>query len=220
MTDSEIYFERFCKRRGIECARLVEGPAKTPDYEIRVDNLHIAVEVKQIEPNREDRNILERRATQGAAAYWVDMSRARQSILDAARQLRVHSKGRQPAVAVLYELVPLGGYLQSDSIARCLYGAELLHVAVPKDPGREARILGSSYGGRRVLTERHNRTLSAIAVLRLEGEGETLSVYHNVHAEFPIHPAQFRFFGVSHFAWQASDSRHLPWWVEVTSTEV
>jgi hypothetical protein len=178
----------------------------------------MAVEVKQLEPSVEDRRIFEQARDAQSTGYWVDMSRARQSILDGVRQLRARCKGRQPAMIVLYEVVDLLGYLDSDSIAQCLYGPERVQIAVPHDPGREPWVLGGSHGGGRVATETHNTTLSAVGVLQRIGEGDALTVFHNVFATFPIDPHRFRFEGVRHFAWQAPDANHLPRWVEVTST--
>ena len=189
-----------------------------PDYEIQVDGIEIAVEVKQIEPNAGDQHILAPLAHRKATAYFVDMSRAHQSILDAAKQLRAYAKGAKPAIAVLYDTVGLLGYLDADSIARCLYGPALLHIAIPNDPNREPWVLGNSYGGGRVATEHHNTTLSAVGVLRVTGESDSVSLYHNAFAALPIDPHRFRFDGVRHLAWRAPDAKHLPSWVDITST--
>jgi hypothetical protein len=185
---------------------------------LRSTTLRSAVEVKQIEPNADDRQIMEHLAHGNAASQWVNMSRARQSILDAAMQLRAHVQDRQPGLVVLYEVTGLFGYLGGDNIAQCLYGPERIHVAVPTDPGGEPWVLGGSYGGRRIATERHNRTLSAVAVLTVSAKHETLSVFHNVFATRPIEPERFRFEGVRHFAWRSASSELLPRWVEVTAT--
>lgn len=218
MTASERYFERFCQQRGIAIRRLPEGSVKTPDYEIVVDGIELVVEVKQIEPNADERDVMSDVTERKTASYWIDMSRARQSILNGVKQLRAYAKGRRPGIVVLYEVAGLLGHLEADCIAQCLYGPEQVHVAVPTDPGREPWVLGGSYGGRRVATEHHNTTLSAVAVLRIDRERETMSVFHNAFAAFPIEADQFRFDGVRHFAWRATDARFLPGWVEVTST--
>lgn len=49
-------FERFCADTGMPCVRLEPGPAgrRTPDYELRLQEPPILVEVKQIDPNPED----------------------------------------------------------------------------------------------------------------------------------------------------------------------
>lgn len=182
MTQSERYFEQFCEQRHIRCRRVPEGVVKTPDYEITVDDIAIAVEVKQIEPNAKDREIIAQLAQGKAASQWVNMSRARQSIIDAVKQLRAHVQARQPGLVVLHEVTGLFGYLDGDSIAQCLYGPEQVRVAVPADPAREPWVLGGSYGGGRVVTERHNRTLSAVAVLHVSAGQGTLSMFHNTFA--------------------------------------
>ncbi|MDP1569606.1 MAG: hypothetical protein Q8L86_06355 [Vicinamibacterales bacterium] len=177
----------------------------------------IVVEVKQLEPNNGDRELAHDAVEGGSASCWVDMGRARQSILDGVKQLRAHAKGRHPALVVLYEVVDLLDYLGADSIAQCMYGPERVHVAVPHAPDAEPWVLGASYGGGRVVTASHNTTLSAVAVLRRAGDAETLSVFHNAYAAIPLNPDQFQLDGVRHFVWQARDDRHLPYWVEVTS---
>jgi hypothetical protein len=131
-----------------------------------------------------------------AASYWVNMSRARQSILDGVKQLRAYAKGGRPAIVVLYELAGLLEYLKADNIAQCLYGPRQVHVA----------------------TEHHNTTLSAVAVLRTSGGTETVSVFHNAFAAVPIEPYRFRFDGVRHFAWRTPDPNRVPGWVDVTFT--
>jgi hypothetical protein len=69
----------------------------------------IAVEVKQLEPNADDRRVLGQAGRGEPAGYWVDMSRARQSILNGAKLLRAYAKGRQPAMVVLYQRVEFLG---------------------------------------------------------------------------------------------------------------
>jgi hypothetical protein len=121
---------------------------------------------------------------------------------------------------VLCELVELVGYLEADCIAQCLYGSDRVHIAVPTDPRREPWVLGRSLGGGRVATEQHNTTLSAVGVLRRDSKMGTLTLFHNAFAALPVAPARFRFDGVRHLAWRATDPRLLPGWVEVTSTTV
>jgi len=52
---SERLFEAFCRDAQIECVRIPQSTAKTPDYLITVDGNEIVCEVKQIEPNDADR---------------------------------------------------------------------------------------------------------------------------------------------------------------------
>jgi hypothetical protein len=217
MTESEQLFERFCERRGISCERIPEATRRTPDYEIIAGDTRIKVEVKQIEPNADDRATIGKLERGQSAPQWLDMSRARQSILDAVRQLRPHVKGRQPGLVVLYETHSWLGYLDGDDMARCLYGDEIIRGRVPRHAEEEALLLESGYGGGRVATEGHNTTLSAVAVLRASPEVDGLWIYHNMFAEHPIEPRRFCFPGVRHFAWRPQRGQ-MAKWVEVTES--
>lgn len=216
MTYADRLFERFCRERGIALRRLSEGTAKTPDYEIILREVTVAVEVKQLEPNAEDQELLRELRARHTVARYENMGRARQTILDATKQLRAHAKNRMPALAVLYDTMGgLFGYLEGDCIAQCLYGAERIHVAVPTDRRGEPRMLGASLGGRRVATQKHNTTLSAVAVLQFSRSADklSLSVFHNTYAAMPLKLEQFRASDVRHFVFQAEHPGELERWV-------
>lgn len=222
MTEAEHLFERFCREAGVECRRIGEGPTKTPDYEVRVGGLLVAVEVKQLEPNADDTAKLEKLQKERRVSGWENMERPRQSILDATRQLRAHAKGVMPGVCVLYDTVGgLFGYLDSDNIAQCLYGAERYHYVVPdyeanpQETGPE--LIGVSLGGRRIATPEHNTTLSAVAVLRSGGSAGQLSmaVFHNCYAAIPLPPESFSLPNVTHFVYRSSVPGAIPEWAGV-----
>src|SRR5688572_15232352 len=216
LTRADLLFERFCIERNIVCSRIPTGPDQTPDYEIRLGTKPVEVEVKQMEANEEDRAFAEKFHRTGRAAWWVDRGRARQSILDAIKQLRAYAKGRMPTIVLLYDTIGTStGYLDSGSIAYCLYGPEQWHFAVGRDPGSHA-YLGSTFGGGRVATLQHNTTLSAVAVLRepISDQRIELLVYHNTYAALPLLPEDLRAEGVRHFMFRAPDAVRLPRWQE------
>ena len=216
LTQADLLFERFCTERDIVCSRIPTGSARTPDYEIRLGIKPVAVEVKQLEANEEDRAFAEKVHRRGRAAWWVDRGRAKQSILDAIKQLRAYAKDRMPAIVGLYDTIGTStGYLDSGSIAYCLYGPEQWRFAVGHGPGSHA-YLGSKFGGGRVATDQHNTTLSAVAVLRepILKERIELFVYHNTYAALPLLPRDLRAEGVKHFMFRAPDAVRLPRWQE------
>jgi hypothetical protein len=215
MTESEILFERFCGERGVVFKRLEEGPARTPDYEISLGSGWAAVEVKQLEPNTQDRRLLIELRQQGATSQWVNMERPRQAIVDATRQLRAHGRGVMPGIVVLFDLAGgLLGYLGADSIAQSLYGARRVHVA--DVAGQALEVLGVSFGGRRAATEQHNTTLSAVAVMRLFRNDEmSLTIFHNRFAAIPLDPSELQVQDVEQFAWKQETAAVLPRWVRV-----
>jgi hypothetical protein len=178
----------------------------------------VAVEVKQLEPNEDDLRHLEELRSGRTSARSVDMGRARQSIAEAAKQLRAYAKGRLATLVVLYDTMGIGSvYLDPYSLSFCLYGPERVHFAVPKDPAVDPWVLGSSLGGGRTFTATHNTTVSAVAVLQQRGEGGSvaLSVYHNIYAALPLEPTWLRGPEIDHFSWIADDPSLLPTWREV-----
>jgi hypothetical protein len=195
--------------------RLEEGPAPTPDYEIRLGSGWAAVEVKQLEPNTQDRKLLSELRQQGAVSHWVNMERPRKAIVDATKQLRAHGRGVMPGIVVLFDLAGgLLGSLGEDSIAQSLHGARRLHVA--DVPGQPPEVLGVSFGGRRAATEQHNTTLSAVAVMRLFRNDEmSLTIFHNRFAAIPVDPSDLQVRDVEHFAWKQESGAVLPRWVRV-----
>jgi hypothetical protein len=215
MTESEMLFERFCRERGITFKRLEEAATRTPDYEMGLATLRAAVEVKQLEPNTQDRKLLSELRQTGAMSHWVNMQRPRQAILDATRQLRAHGRGVMPSIALLFDMAGgLLGYLGAASIAQSLYGARLVHLA--DVPGRQLEVLGASFGGRRVATEKHNTSLSAVAVLRLfQNDVLSLTMFHNRYAAIPLDPSELRARNVEHFAWTQDTAAVLPRWSRV-----
>lgn len=217
MTEADILFERFCSERQIGIKRIVESSTMTPDYEIRIGSLVVAVEVKQLTPINDDKKFLKKFREQGAKAHYVNMDRPRQNIRCATKQLRAHTQRLMPAIVVLFDtLGGLLGYLDLDNIAQCLYGAEQFHFAVPNpEPGvprKKPEILGASLGGGRIATEKHNTTLSAVCILKFERAANRLSmeVLHNCYAAKPIDPNNFRIPDVTHFMYKATDAHTMP----------
>ena len=225
MTEAENLFERFCRERDIQLRRLEESDFKTPDYEIRVDLLSVAVEVKQFEPTAKERKLIQQLRQNRSGAYHANMDRPRNSILSAAKQLRAHMRRRQPpipAMVVLYDTLDgLLGYLDSDNIAQCMYGPECFHFRMPESDSEFSQYIpefvGASLGGKRIVTDQHNTILSAVAVLRFEQSANYLSmrVFHNRYALVPLQPSYFRVSDVTHFSHVSQGSRTLPQWVRV-----
>jgi hypothetical protein len=57
-TASEKLFEEFCQLNRIPCVRIARTAARTPDYVINLGSTQVTCEVKQIDPNDEDRQEL------------------------------------------------------------------------------------------------------------------------------------------------------------------
>jgi hypothetical protein len=123
-----------------------------PDYEMTLSTGAILVEVKQLEPNAQDLEMLATLRAGKVAARWVDMGEARLPIMEGVKQLRPHAKGRKPALVVLYDTIGMTGHLDPYSIAFSLYGPEKVHYDVPHSPAQDVTFSGMSRGGRSVAT--------------------------------------------------------------------
>ena len=64
-TISEREFEAFCNARGIAFERVPEATTRTPDYELALGATRVVVEVKETEPNAEERESDRLVATRG-----------------------------------------------------------------------------------------------------------------------------------------------------------
>lgn len=184
MTISEDLFERLCNGRKVQWKRLAtrdqEG-LRTPDYEIRLSGRKVIVEVKQIDPNDQDRRQPE--------VDWSDARfRIRIKIKSAAGQLRPIAKGQHPSIIVLFDNTDLRT-LGSENILNAMYGEEVVDILVSREPNVAHRAIAHRFGGGRRLTESEGLYISAIGRLRVgsDGEGE-MDLFHNRFATFPLSP--------------------------------
>lgn len=188
-TVSESIFERVCDRRGVLYRKLATREnQRTPDYLILPSGEKVVVEVKQIEPNDEDRELRKKSKKGETTGWWSDNNtRIRRKIKQCAKQLKAVAKGRCPSVLMLYddrEIKIIG----NEDFLEAMYGDEELTLAVPLDGG-EPEPLGVGFGGNRQLTEQQRRYISAVAIMRQKFPGEWVVVmFHNVFASRPLDP--------------------------------
>jgi hypothetical protein len=58
-TISEVRFENLCASKGVDCERIPESAAKTADYRVSLGSTTIVAEVKQLDPNNDDKKLAE-----------------------------------------------------------------------------------------------------------------------------------------------------------------
>ena len=99
-TLSEYLFERFCDEHVIPCQRIPEAQTKTPDYELSHGSARIIVEIKEIEPNKEEleaeRIVLERGV--GPVIGHLPGDRLRSKIAVSSKQIKARAEGRYPSL--------------------------------------------------------------------------------------------------------------------------
>jgi hypothetical protein len=190
-TLSEIQFERWCHSRGIRCRRIREAQVqghKRPDYAIKVQDHHwCIVEIKQLDETSDDKAVLQALIAGKTQLRWINPgARLRQSIKDAAGQLRKFSQRGFPTVACFFDTT-MGFYLERVHVEHAMFGQETLNFEVSGDPKHEPRFLGSHFGRKATLTHGSNTSISAVATLRQpSGSEPVIDLYHNPHARVPI----------------------------------
>ena len=221
-TESETLFEQFCASRGIRCVRVPRESARTSDYRLVVAAGEVVAEVKQLDPNEDDRLIArefaERRSVrQTVVRCYVPGARVRQQIVRARGQLKRLAKGRHPALLVLYDNTGgRSGHIDAHDVLTAMYGEETHAFGVVGDPALDGAYLGHRFGGKRQTTPRDNTTLSAIAVLRgYAGVRLGLDVFHNCFAAIPLPPDWLRGEAVRHFALPQSVTAEFREWGEL-----
>lgn len=215
-TLSERLFEQFCEENRIVASRIEEGELRTPDYEIRFGEHRVVVEVKQFDPNKEDRAHAEMAKRGWPVAFFEDSAkRVRLKIQDAREQLKRLTGGQCPAMLVLFDNVSPGTIDPTD-IKTGMYGDETVTVAAHRPGDRQPQIIDQGFGSKRKLTQEHNTTFSAVALLYESMDRSLrLSVFHNYYAARPIRPTWLRRERVRHFGLNPEQRGVLPEWEEI-----
>jgi len=191
LTTSEQLFQTFCDAHNIEWQRVPRATTQTPDYEIGIHGQRIIVEIKQIDPSKDEKREMRELIKTGRtiSGNGAPGDRMRRIIDVANRQLRNRSQGRFPSLAVVYNNVPHTLHADPYCVLVAMYGLEQLNLRVPQDPTFPIRIVGESFGGERMMTPSSCTSTSAVAVFRSNDVVDcTLDVYHNIYAAVPLNP--------------------------------
>lgn len=195
-TKSEKLFEEFCAENAIEYSVISVAEHKTPDYMIVIGGHQIVIEVKQVDPSKEDRRLLaELREGRFIEHGGTPGDRVRAKIKDAAPQLSRLAKGKLPTIIVLFNNLPfvLGNPTEPYFIKVGMFGLQSVIMNVPANRSESPKIVGSKFGPKRKLTASDNTTVSAVAVLDQSQAGDlSLRLYHNAFAAIPLSLGLFK----------------------------
>lgn len=216
-TISETLFEQFCTDVGIDFTRLLPDSSvgrQTPDYELHLQEPPILVEVKQIDPNREDKALLCSFAETGEYSFGGEPGdRLRRRISKAGSQLRACAQPDQPTMVVAYNNVDtLRGFTGPHAVMAAMYGR---FEAVITTLGALVSAAARRLGGNRSMTREHNTRISALAVLFDGPEGPYLVVYHNRFAAMPLRPETLRRPRIFQRCIEEGDGSTFPEWVDI-----
>lgn len=217
-TQSEKLFEDFCRRKNIACKSISVRSSRTPDYCISVNGEKIVVEVKEFSPNKEDQEML-RKAVQEKVLVVGEThcpgERARRKIAKSAKQISNLSKGKYPALLVLYNSIipvnPIGEY----ELKVAMFGLETVVMSPSMSMNGMLKIVGGKFGPKRKLTPNCNTSISAIAVLTDNSGIPDLTVYHNHHAAIPMPTEAFGKIGCPQFILSNNNGNEFPSWARL-----
>jgi hypothetical protein len=200
-TRSESLFSEFCSAAGIDLHRISEsalpGEAR-PDFSLRVgDGREVVVEVKQFDPNSEERAALAEIAKGRTTVHGgIPGDRVRKAISGAGRQLKAAARSGAPTMLVVFDAVGLGRHTDPYAILTGTRGLDVVDVSIPADP-QESPVFGEPRPGpKKKMTPTSHTGISGIGVLKEhfpwpdEGRGSDpellLLLYHNRFASAPI----------------------------------
>jgi hypothetical protein len=223
MTESEKLFERFCSENGVSFLRIPradENGIKSPDYEISIEDNRIAVEVKQFDPNPNDKEYQKQLEEEGITDIREGMmtKRIRGKIKDAMPQLKIWAKKEIPALIILYKNIPLDvRFIWPHNILQAMYGEELLKIVLPNDRLTAPYVKNAQFGGKRKVAPKYNTSLSAIVSFYEDWEQHELHAdfYHNIFSLCPFDPDWFRRQRVRHFKLTDSNMKEFSGWIEI-----
>ncbi|MCK4873617.1 MAG: hypothetical protein KAS72_12920 [Phycisphaerales bacterium] len=212
-TKSELLFEELCDGQGLNYARLPElHDRQQPDYELTTRGHRVVVEVKQIEPNDDDKRFADALRSKGMATQTRNPDtvarRVRKHISQSRSQFKSYLESRPqiPAVLVVFDNAE-NRYTDPYTIQTALHGWEQVVLEVG-GAGHDPVVIDRGFAQRnnKALREDINRHLSALATLhecwQLDDPHDrflALQIYHNPFAEVPLNPAWWQGEYVCHF---------------------
>jgi len=213
---SEMLFEKFCNRAGIPFRRIAEERGPTPDYQLCFPGVEVIAEIKQIDPNDEDKTLRRQLDELGFAGFDHGEvgGRVRSKISKAANQLRNRLRPGQAAIVVIFNNVSvIRGFTDPINMMAAMHGD--YEFVLSYFQGGEVAITDRRLGGKRKLTPKHNTTVSAICVIFEGPSGPYLVVYHNPFAANRLDPSILRQPGNVQFRLDTKEPGEFPKWVEI-----
>jgi hypothetical protein len=190
-TESEKLFGAFRGLHGIPGVRLSPAAGRTPDFAIELGDTEVICEIKQIDPNPEDRRELAELQNDLAEGRYLP-NRLRAKLKDVSAQLKSASKAGRPTLLVIYDNTPFKSYTDHADVVQAMFGRDSVSVRVHTDPSLPPKISDPFFGGDRGRGPGRNTAVSAIAILDGGPTSPlTLRVYHNPYAAVRLDPRTF-----------------------------
>jgi hypothetical protein len=175
-----------------------------PDYELVIEGQQILAEIKQFDPNAEEREAMERRARGKQVVLGSKPGeRLRRAIRSANTQLRQLLAGRSiPALLVVYNNTPCSLHTRPYAVMTAMQGIDVVDMLVPESLTLSPTFGDTRSGPGQEMRADANTSTSAVAVLRdIDINDFQLAIYHNRYATSQLAPRLMRFPWVVQFRW-------------------
>ena len=186
-TISERLFEKLCSDRHVGCKRIPESVEKTADYEVSLGTLKLITEVKQLDPNKDDKKIEEIWGTPKSPVAVAPSNRVQGLIADAYPQIKSSSEERKPTMIVVYNNSGDWNWIDAFTVSKAMFGSFGIKFGLRS--GQNIVVTGQRYLGNRKVTKSTFRALSVVGAMKQKGSNDIhLDCYHNPFARIPISP--------------------------------
>jgi hypothetical protein len=188
-TEGERNFELFCNCHGFKYEKIMEViDIRTPDYKLFIDDYLIIVEVKDMEPNKEDQKALKEFYEKGSVVWGESKvgSRVRNKIITSKGQIKTHTKNKNPSILLIFdnrnEITPT---LTDYEIKVGMFGFESVSI--------NSNSNFRKFGGKAQMTKNSRKYISCIGLLIKEKNAPPfLKLYENYYASIKIKYDIFR----------------------------
>lgn len=174
-TRSECLFEQFLELHEIAYKRIPVGPARTPDFKIKLEGRYIVFEVKEI--------VSDTKWDPLAVHSRKIGKHIREKINGSKGQLHSVSKDGTPTVLLIfnaYDPMQLYG-TENHDFETAMYGEYTLKINCETH-----QIVDSFHGNGKAFQASKNTSFSALGRLRAEKNGVSITLFKNVHATVPL----------------------------------
>ena len=189
--EAEEFFAARCRERGITPRRIPKRNVPKPDFAIQIDGKTVIVEVKAIEPNKQDKQ-----RKSAVRDGFSDTRRIANKLKRANAQLQAYARRGIPGIVNIVDYTDPGAVVVPYGIHVAMFGRDKLLLSVPRDwrdysdSPPPSRIEDLRSAGRETLTPEHNTSISALLVIHLKSPPDTFvcRLFHNHFAQNPIPP--------------------------------
>lgn len=207
MTKSEKNTIRFFRSIGVEIDKVPEAFEKTPDYFLSLNDQLIYLEVKEIDENNDEKDILQTiYENKEIRCYESDIvgKRFRSKIAEANRQLKKLCKNNESGIVVIQDIRPFftKSIMPQEEIKQAMFGDRIIWLTAPTHYNEyESEVTADIFSYNKTTTESKNTTTSAVALLIEDYKTSELTflLHHNPHAKNPLSESIFSGFGIRQF---------------------